>query len=157
MPTGGNASGMPHSRRALLAGLAAVAGGLAGCSDSSGDDPPRVPRPGGQSTSDDVPDQSITPFHHVFTPVLDEWEEREDEDGNLVLVVDVRNVDPDAVTGNVKATFQTMDGETRSYTESFTLGPEDPGTVEMTLPVSYEEYSTNMSLPQFTFENVTEG
>ena len=46
-------------------------------------------------------------------------------------------------------------GEVYNDIEEFTLS-EDGQEVTMDVPVSYDRYTSNMSLPDFSFENVTE-
>lgn len=147
---------MDTDRRSFLAGAASVAVvGVVGCS-GGGEEEPRPPREDDGNGGNGDPARETAVYREVdaLRPKVDSWEARENEAGNLTLSLVLNNINPDPVEGTMNATFATTEGQ-KSYTRSFTLA-EDGEEVTMDVPVAFEEYNSNMSLPDFTFENVTE-
>ena len=149
---------MTTDRRTFLGGVAASAVvAVAGCAQDDDDDirPPQEDD-GASDGNDPVETRETAVVREVdaLKPEQVDWEDRENEQGNLTLVVTLNNIHPSPVRGTMKATFATTDGE-EVYTEEFTLS-EDGQEVTMDVPVSYDRYTSNMSLPDFSFENVTE-
>lgn len=139
---------MPVDRRTFLAGVATASAALAGCSSDGGDDGPdrRAPVPGGANTptpgSDPgrPTDDGGTPFHYVFTPNIKSWREEEDEDGNLVLVVEMQNVDVEPVEGNLVADFEFDYNETVRYNSTFALPGNETRTIRASYPIEYRRF-----------------
>jgi len=160
MPTGRIDSDMTTDRRTFLGGVAVSAvAAVAGCAQDDDDDirPPQEgdgPENGDGNGEVETRETAVVREVDALKPRQVDWEDRENEDGNLTLVVTLNNIHPSPVRGTMKATFATTDGE-EVYTEQFTLS-EDGQEVTMDVPVSYDRYSSNMSLPDFSFENVTE-
>jgi hypothetical protein len=148
---------MPLDRRTLLAGLAATGAALAGCSGDDGPDR-RAPVPGGADTDTPDPQESATstddertPVHYVFTPNIKGWREEEGEDGNLVLVVEMQNVDVEPVEGNLVANFEFDYNETVRHNSSFALPGNETATVRASYPIEYDRFRNltglNLNVP----------
>ncbi|MUV89144.1 hypothetical protein GJ629_03875 [Halapricum sp. CBA1109] len=148
---------MQLDRRAFLTGVAGVAGaGLAGCSDGrSGEN---VPEPGTRD-GDGPGSQDLGGGRHaVLRPsdgMVEDWRVREG-DGETTFEVDLRNIDPANIEGMLRANVTHREDGQRQYETNFTMTGESTSTVELTIPVSYEEYTTNMSQPAFSVEDLEE-
>lgn len=152
---------MPIGRRSLLAGVAAAGAALAGCNSGNDRNAPRPP--GSSKTSDDGngPPGTFTETDGVLVPgepenMIQNWSEGKGENGNLTLSVELKSIDPDAIQGRLRANFQTRSGESKQFVRNFSMAGKATETVTMEIPVSYEEYNKNMSLPGFTVTNLTE-
>jgi len=76
-------------------------------------------------------------IHHVFTPDIRGWEAERAADGRIRLLVELKNVDPDPIEGNLQAEFR-VNGTLRRYNASFSLPGNRTETVNVTYPVPYE-------------------
>jgi hypothetical protein len=148
---------MPTDRRTFLVGTAAAAAALAGCSGdgNSGPRPPREDPSGNGEDTDPNGDAGGDTPAYIYTPNVAEWRAQENADGNLTLEVDLQSIHPEPTEGTMRIYFETTDGE-ETYTRPVEVDSEGTTTTTVDLPVRYDEYTINMSLPAFSFRNVTE-